>query len=293
LTIANVSFSLKFNAPLTPSDFDKTFNSFLKTNNDSASIDIEISFNLDTPPNTTKLTKIYDGGLSWSMFKNSCNYYMMQNPSSLENKPQWVTSFAQKIKKVTIFVDKSLVFKNNERFTVPNLISNPVGQILLMYFLSNNKGALIHAAGAEFEGRGYIFPGKSGAGKSTLTRQLACIDGFSVLSDDRIVVRKTENTFKAFGTPWPGEAGTVVNRSVNLSGIFFISHASSNKIKDLKPQKALEKLLPVVSIPWYDKEVMIKILDFCGELVSNIPAYEFQFKPDNKAIDVFKKFVTR
>ena len=293
MTIANVSFSLKFNAPLTPNDFDRTFNSFLKTHYESSNIDIDIRFTTDTLPDTTKLTKIYDGGLSWSMFRNGCNYHITQNTLALDNKPLWVTSFDHNIKKVTIFFDKRLIFKNNERFTVPNLISNPVGQILLMYYLSNNKGALIHAAGAEFEGRGYIFPGKSGAGKSTLTRQLACVDGFSLLSDDRIIVRKYGDTLKAFGTPWPGEAGIAVNKSADLSGICFISQARYNRIEETTPRKALERLLPVVSIPWYDKEVMIKVLDFCEDLIFDVPVFELYFKPDTEVADVFREFISK
>jgi hypothetical protein len=224
------------------------------------------------------------------MFKNGSIYYMTQDTLSLDDKPLWVARFDHKIKKVTIFFNERAVFKNNDNATVPNLISNPVGQILLMYFLSNNKGALVHAAGLCFRDRGYIFPGKSGAGKSTISRQLAGLDDYEFLSDDRIIVRNMDKTFKAFGTPWPGEAGIAVNKNVALSGIFFISQASFNKIEDIKPQKAMERLLPVVSIPWYDKEVMVKILDFCEDLISNVPVYELYFKPGNEIINIFQRF---
>jgi hypothetical protein len=122
---------------------------------------------------------------------------------------------------------------------------------------------------------------------------LAGLDDYEFLSDDRIIVRKMDKTFKAFGTPWPGEAGIAVNKNVALSGIFFISQASFNKIEEIKPQRAMERLLPVVSIPWYDKEVLVKILDFCEDLISNVPVYELYFKPDIEVADVFKDFVSK
>ncbi|OGW55345.1 MAG: hypothetical protein A2Y81_00820 [Nitrospirae bacterium RBG_13_43_8] len=291
--IANVTFALKFDYPLTPQDLDSTFISFLKTPNASSATDIDISFKLDNMPDTTEMTKIFDCSQSWYMFKNGFNYYMVTKSPNLDNKPIWVVSFDHNIKRVTVYLGNRAIIKSNDRVTVPNLISFPVGQILLMYFLSHIKGALIHAAGLGFNGRGYIFPGKSGAGKSTLTRQFAHRNDFEFLSDDRIAVRKIDNQLNIFGTPWPGDAGIALNKSVNLSGIFFITQANYNRIEEIKPQKALEKLLPVVSIPWYDKEVMIKILDFCDDLFSNIPAYELYFKPDSEVVDVFKIFVSR
>jgi hypothetical protein len=161
-----------------------------------------------------------------------------------------------------------------------------------MYILARRQGALLHASGLYINGRGYIFPGKSGAGKSTITRQFAVRGDTGLLSDDRIVVRKIDGAFKAYGTPWPGEARIAFNKSVPLAGIFFINHGSANQIKEISPQKALARLLPVTSIPWYDREVMDKILTFCEDLISSVPIYELDFKPSVEVVDVLEQFVS-
>ena len=256
-------------------------------------MNMHIRLMLHDMPTIKTSRKIFHSGYGWSMFFHVTNIFSLSTTASEQTKSVWLAQCNRAFEKVTIHCSNMLLAHTDKGTKLSNPIRYPLDQILLMYFLAQREGALIHAAGAEFDGRGYIFPGKSGAGKSTLTRHLASIDGLSLLSDDRIVARKTESIFKAFGTPWPGEAGIAVNRGVDLSGIFFISHAPANKIKDITPQKALEKLFPVVSIPWYDKEIMVQILDFCGELVSHIPAYEFHFKPDSKAIHVFEEFVSK
>jgi len=291
LEIAGVNLSIRCKDTKISKKVSSHYNSFLKPDHILSDPDITISLHVNDMPDMRKAKEIFDSGESWSMLQDNNNYFVALNPPALDKKPVWIAQLCTEVKNVHVFFNEMFFHKNNDGVTVGNPISYPLDQILLMYFLAQRQGGLIHAAGAEFNGRGYIFPGKSGAGKSTLTRRLACIDCFSLLSDDRIVVRKTEGIFKAFGTPWPGEAGIAVNKSVDLSGIFFISQARCNRIEELMPQKALEKLFPVVSIPWYDKEPMVKILDFCGELVSHIPAYEFHFKPDSEAIDVFKKFI--
>ena len=293
IEIAGVNFVISCKDSVTLQNYNPIYSSFLVTKNSPTNADINISIEINNFPDIKKQTKIFDSGQSWSMLQNGNNYFLVMNHHAFDKKPIWVARFDHNFKNVCVFLREKLLHESTERITIPNFISYPLDQILLMYLLAQREGALIHAAGAEYNGKGYIFPGKSGAGKSTLTKQLDCINDFFILSDDRVVVRKIENIFKVFGTPWPGEAGIAVNSCVDLSGIFFVSQARSNKIIEIDSQKALEKLLPVVSIPWYDKETMIKILDFCGDLISHIPTYDFQFKPGSEAIHVFESFITQ
>jgi hypothetical protein len=161
-----------------------------------------------------------------------------------------------------------------------------------MYILSQRQGCLVHAAGFGIHGRGCVFPGRSGAGKSTLSRQFFDVPGIVLLSDDRIIIRKIDKVFRAFGTPWPGDAGIAENSSLPLSGIFFICHGDKNLLKEVKPKEAVERLMPVTSIPWYDEKIMSDILSFCEDMVMNIPAYELCFRPDKEVVDFLEKFVS-
>jgi hypothetical protein len=292
IEIARVNFVVKCQESIIFKDPDPAYKSFLKNNREHKTVDVKIDLQFNNMPNTEGLTKIFDSGQSWSLFQDSNNYYITLNPPVL-TQPLVTIKINRNFTKATMYCSEDLTRINNGKTVFLNPLSYPLDQILLMYYLSQREGALIHAAGLCFHDRGYIFPGKSGAGKSTISRQLAGIDDYEFISDDRIIVRKFNKTFKAFGTPWPGEAGIAVNKSVDLSGIFFISQSSYNKIEEIKPQKALERLLPVVSIPWYDKEVMIKILDFCEDLISNVPVYELHFNPGNEIINVFQNFVSK
>jgi hypothetical protein len=160
-----------------------------------------------------------------------------------------------------------------------------------MYILSK-KGALIHAAGADFRNKGLIFPGKSGAGKSTLARQFMKRHQWKLLSDDRMVVRGGYDRFQAYGTPWPGEAGVAENLNAPVSGIFFLKQDSTNQVRELTKKEAYEKILPVVSIPWYDKNVFPEIMGFCEDMVTHNPCYEFSFIPGDGAVDALERFVS-
>ncbi|MEJ2369108.1 MAG: hypothetical protein P8Z49_12410 [Acidobacteriota bacterium] len=68
--------------------------------------------------------------------------------------------------------------------------------------LAIERGAFIlHAAGLLRNSRAYLFFGHSGAGKSTVT---ALSEGCQVLSDDLVLLVKTDEGFKATTTPFWG-----------------------------------------------------------------------------------------
>ena len=242
-------------------------------------------------PSTANLTLLFDGDPSWKMFKGGEDYFLMNRPPTFE-WPLWLARINHRFTRVTVFINEEFIRKIDSGRKIDNPVHYPLGQILLMYILAPKEGAMFHAAGLKLKGKGVIFPGKSGAGKSTLTRQFAAGGNTTLLSDDRIIVRKIGDTFRAYGTPWPGDAGIALNKNVPISGIFFLNHGSANRITAMKPQQALERLLPVTSIPWYDREIMPKILDFCEDLVLNVPAYELDFKPSAEVVDVLEKYMS-
>ena len=166
----------------------------------------------------------------------------------------------------------------------------PLDQLLLMHFLARRRGILTHAAGVVENGRSFIFTGASGAGKSTFSELLALAGTGKLLSDERMIVREMAGAMRAFGTPWAGTAGIARNGDAPLAGIFFLKHAPGNRIEKLAPGDALDRLLPLLSIPWYDPDTLSRIIAFAKRLAAKVPAYELGFTPDRSAADFFWRF---
>ncbi len=252
---------------------------------------VRVSLKIGTPSLDGELTEIFQGKGSWSMFRKEDEYYLVLNPSLAEG-PECVACFQRDLAEVVVHCGAITMVEADGRRMVRSPFVYPLDQLVMMYLLAERQGAILHAAGAEVDGRGYIFPGRSGAGKSTLSRLLGEDGNVHLMSDDRIVVRKIEDTFEAFGTPWSGEAGIASNSNARLSGIFFISHASRDSIEQMGPGDALKRLLPVASIPWFDAETMMKVLSFCEDMLSSVPAYELSFRPGSEVVHVFEEFVS-
>jgi hypothetical protein len=253
------------------------------------SLTIDVVLDTKEFPSTEALTEIFEDCGSWAMFMNGDEHYLVINPS-LAGGPESIIRFNPRFEKAVVYCGNMNIVEMAGKKMVRNPITHPVDQLLVMYMLADRGGALIHSSGVDFHGRGYMLSGRSGAGKSTISRKFV-LAGHEVLSDDRIIVRKIDEELRMFGTPWSGEAGIAGNKDLPLHGIFFLHHGAENLIKKITPSEAIERLMPVTSIPWYDKSVLSKVLAFCEEIVSACPAYDLVFSRDIDVKDVFENFI--
>jgi len=241
-------------------------------------IDVSVRLELGGAPDARELTPVFDTGLSWSLSRDgdSC-YFSLDSPTGA-GEPLWVAEVASDFTRVTVHCGRELLTEGGAALINP--IRYPLDQLLVMYVLSRHGGAVAHAAGAIIQGKAFIFAGRSGAGKTTLSRQVAAHSEAPLLSDDRVALRNVHGSFLAYGTPWSGEQGAALNERAELGGIFFLRHAASDEVVDLSAGEAVERLLPVLSVPWYDRAAVSNLLGFCDELLRSTPAFELRFRPE-------------
>ena len=161
---------------------------------------IDVVLKIKDFPATGQLTKVFDTPDSWSMFRDGDQYFWVDIPASSGGKPDCVVSFKRRPEKVTVYCGDLLITEVDGRKMLMNPFSYPLDQILLMYTLAEREGAIMHATAVDLNGKGYLFPGRSGAGKSTIS-EIFLSKNHAVLSDDRVVVRKINDTFSALGHP--------------------------------------------------------------------------------------------
>jgi hypothetical protein len=293
IEIAGISFSISGadeNITVTPPS-DPAYLQFIeKTPAQRTDIQVTVLPASASTPDWGDRTGLFDGGRAWRMFRCGDDYLITLTP--FENEPPLWTIFANReFSELTATCHRSIAQVKNNRLTIPSPIAYPLDQIILLHHLARKEGLIVHAAGLEHTGRSAIFPGRSGAGKSSVSRILMAAGRGALLSDDRIVIRKTNDGFVACGTPWPGEAKIAANRKSTLGPVFFLTRAKSNRVKRLTPDEALKRLLPVSSIPWYDEKLLPEVLDFCGALVKNSPTFDLQFTLDGRLTNILADFL--
>lgn len=292
MEIADINFVVSCQYPLSTDRLPGTYSQFLRNialPGEDTTINVRIETN--AMPDTRQMTKVFDSGQSWSMFRQRDDYFLSLNVPTANGNAIWLATFNSHCDDIVIYCSDQFVNKKDSITTLSTPLGYPLDQLLLMYIMAEKGGALLHAAGANINNRGCIFPGRSGAGKSTLSRLFLKRNTAEMLSDDRIVIRKKNGEFRAFGTPWAGDAGIAGNNNFPLTGLFFIRHAETNMAKELAPIEAVRRLMPVTSIPWHDEKAVQSMLAFCEDLAMNIPAYELQFRPDTEVVTFLEDFI--
>jgi len=237
------------------------------------------------------LEKVFDTRNSWSLCRDKKSYWLNLAQPGCES-PLWIARFDRGVRRVDLYCPAGPEEKNGKRVISLPLVY-PLDQLLLMYFLARRQGILAHAAGMVRSGKAFLFTGASGAGKSTFSELLVKARTGKVLSDERMIICEIGGVMQAFGTPWAGTAGIARNVSAPLAGIFFLKHGTSSQIKKLAAAAAADRLLPMISVPWYDPDTAAPIIAFAKRVFAAVPAYEFRFSPDRSAIDFFWKFIKK
>lgn len=151
--------------------------------------------------------------------------------------------------------------------------------------LLNFNGLMLHSSAVELDGKAYLFSGPSGMGKSTHTRLWQQLFGeqAKVFNDDKPALRRLEDRWYAYGTPWCGKDGININMKVPIAGICFLRRGQENSIRRLTEKEAMAYVISQTMRRFKDVNNLDLMLSLVEKLVSEIPIYEFFNKPELEA----------
>lgn len=231
-------------------------------------------------PRPDLLEPVFDTGDAWELWADDRRCVFRTRIREQSGEPLWSMTIDRGFNHGRIYCGKGIFVTSGKSVLARNIIQYPLDQLLMIHVAAARSAAiLLHAAGGAIDGNGVLFAGQSGAGKSTVSRLLGNGKGPRFFSDDRIMLRRFGSKLSMYGTPWPGDAGIAINESVPLKAICFLRHAQNTALRPLAPEEVLQRLLPVASIPWYERALSEKTLKLCEFLIERYPAYELAFRP--------------
>lgn len=132
----------------------------------------------------------------------------------------------------------------------------------------------LHSAAISVDNEAYIFTADSGTGKTT--HMNLWLEKFGerafVINGDKPIIRKIDDEFYVFGTPWCGKEGLNRNVGVPLKGIGIINRSESNRAERVDSRTALLFLLTQTVRP-KDIEYGDRFLEIMNALISKVPVY--------------------
>ncbi|MCK4348719.1 MAG: hypothetical protein KAW47_08890 [Thermoplasmatales archaeon] len=215
---------------------------------------------------------------SWEMYRSN-GKYIIYFKRSKQSQPHEVMILEPDLKSGEVHV--------SDKFTPEQYkfaLTYPL-EVLMLILPVEKWGIYLHSCGIIDKGNGILFVGNSGTGKSTMAALWENKEGVTILSDDRMIIRKTEDCFWMYGTPWHGDIRLSSPKRIPLKRIVLIRHAERNIVIRKEGIKAASALLTCTFTAFWDKLEVMHTLQFLAELSETIPCYELGFVPDDKVVD--------
>ena len=233
-------------------------------------------------------TLLFDGGDAWQLHADGADRLFTFRSATGGHLPYKSARFCADFSEGTVTLYRPL-FADRRDATIDPL-DYPLDELLMIHLLSQGRGVAVHGCGLlDAEGRAYVFAGQSGAGKSTLARLCAGTPGFTLLSDERLIVRTDRAHPAVYGTPWHGDARFVSAASGPLAAIFFLKHAPAHALRPVAGALAAARLFACAFLPFHDAAAVERTVGAVGRATAAVPCYELQFTPDQDVIDLLTR----
>jgi hypothetical protein len=165
----------------------------------------------------------------------------------------------------------------------------PLDEVLMIHHLASGKGLEVHALGLVDEaGRGHLFLGHSGAGKSTSARLWQKQKGVRILSDDRIILRRSGGEVWMHGTPWHGDAGIASPDSALLTHVYVLEQWPTNELVTMPRSLATAEIFARSFVPRHCGEALGFVLQFIEQVCEEVPCDTFRFVPNESALEAIR-----
>lgn len=153
-------------------------------------------------------------------------------------------------------------------------------------------GLILHSSFVQWREKGILFTAPSGTGKSTQAELWHRLLGAEIINGDRVILRRNNGIWKAYGLPYAGSSEIYLNKSANIGAIIVLRQADHNCIEDLKPGKAFQYLYSELILRSWDREYQEILTEELEDLVLHVPVYLLHCRPDRGAVDLVKEKLT-
>ena len=156
ITIGEVSISIEGDAQTSDWEIAPAYRPFIGLGN----TDIKLRLHQGVPGIQVG-EKVFDCPPIWTLYR--------QNDLTIIQIFHQLSNLKRALVLPRVFGETHLYFtEKSGLFYVP--FYGPVMELLMVNYLAQGKGIIIHACGISYKGKGILFVGESGAGKSTVAR---------------------------------------------------------------------------------------------------------------------------
>lgn len=162
---------------------------------------------------------------------------------------------------------------------------NPLFIFDLAEFLTGYDAVILHSSVIKLNGNAIAFTAPCQTGKSTQADLWNKYKGAKILNGDRGLIRRREDGFRVYGSPYAGSSGIYVNESAPLKALIVLKQAPYNRIRRIRGREAYLHLISQISLSRWNKATVEKQTELVLDLLGKVPVYLLECLPDQDAVE--------
>lgn len=159
--------------------------------------------------------------------------------------------------------------------------------------LLNDGAAILHASYVDAGGKAILFTAPSQTGKSTQANLWKQHAQAEIINGDRVLLRKKDGKWHAWGYPGCGSSNICVNRTLPLGAIVVLSQGPENRVISMRPGNIIRSVATAIECyPWEPHEIDLA-LDIGSMIAQEIPVVHLACRPDADAVYTLRDYLTK
>lgn len=245
------------------------------------------------PYTINTFSKVFDGEADFSLtVKKNCTINKLPDGKQISvYDNRIVLDYGTEIERLFIESNKSLTYWKLYTSYKDGQIDdwfNKIGD-LFAWAMPGKNSLVLHGVLLEWDGKGIILTAPSGTGKTTHARLWREFENALIINGDRVLIKKENNQWFAYGIPWSGSSGECINRKITLDAIVFLNRGKENIVEKVSPFKGFRKILPRIIAPKWHEEYQKLAIDLSINCIETVPLFDLYCLPDRQSVKVLKR----
>ncbi len=142
----------------------------------------------------------------------------------------------------------------------------------------------LHASWVGTEGQALLFTAPKQVGKSTQAALWERFRGASVINGDRVLLRRENGSWLAYGSPYCGTSHITHNACMPVKGIVLLSQAPESRARKAGPGQGFRALMDGASFDLHDRDALAAASTLLQQAALELPFYSLAATPDEQAV---------